>query len=239
MVKSHKENNSFFMEKFRKKLNKFFRYKNKKWKVKKYFFLKAIIVLFMYIWIAYWALYFDISPQTSTSDWSNNSRIKFSYWTGGITRYVTWDNSTVLWNHFEGFYYNSVFWFFELDWSGDKNDNVRIVSSTDKCWTWYGYKIGWYAYSEYSGLIDFDYNNDVFVYYCENDQWLHWYAYLEHIWFQSFEWIKFAVIPAIAVNPNNTWTWLFVNDVSDINQLKWKYIDNLEDTNESIFYIIK
>ncbi len=67
------------------------------------------------------------------------------------------------------------------------NNNVRVISSTDRCATGYGYKLGGFAQGVDAGLINFNYSSDVFVYYCESDSKLHGYAYNEDYGFQSFE----------------------------------------------------
>lgn len=193
----------------------------------------------------------EITKQTSTWVWSNSSNITFSIdsytWS---TKYINHnDDSEIIWNYFEWYYYDNYMWFFKLNWSADTTKNVKIISSTNKCVWGYWYKIWWYAYSNHYWLIDFDYNNDIFVYYCTIDNKLHWYAYLETIWFQNFEWIKIENIsPAnIAVNSNNPF---FVNDSSmilltDYKESNWELsvVDwekkNIHYWDESIFYIFK
>ena len=198
---------------------------------------------------------YSIGSQSATQLGSNSSQVSFSYWVGAgsITNYVNKStDSTIIGNYFSGYYYDRVLWFFQLDWSADKEQNVRIVDSTIKCSSWYGYKLGWYAYSKYSGFMDFDYNNDIFVYYCEIDQKLHGYAYTKYNWFQNFEGIGINILPANSL-VNVTWTGIFVNDnthvglektytwsdsSSDFNSL-WGNVFNFDDTKESLFYIIK
>lgn len=145
----------------------------------------------------------DFSPQSATSSGSNNSQIWFS--TGaastGTTSYMNKNNdSDTIGNYLRGYYYDTQFGFFRLDWNPtDITQNVRIISSTDKCGTGYGYKFGGYAWSDSAGLIRFDYDTTNFVYYCESDKKLHGWAYSEHIGFQSFEGLSFEVI-ALANN---------------------------------------
>lgn len=140
----------------------------------------------------------DFLPQQTTSSGSNNSTAWFS--TGaastGTTSYINKDNdSDTIGNYLRGYYYDTQLGFFRLDWNlTDTTKNVRVISSTDKCGTGYGYKFGGYAYGEAGGYIKFDYNNDIFVYYCESDKKLHGYAYGEHTGFQNFEGLSFEVV---------------------------------------------
>ena len=125
----------------------------------------------------------EFSPQVATSSGSSNSQVWFS--TGGAltgtTSYINKDNdSDIIGNYFKGYYYDTVLGFFELDWSLDASQNVRIVSSTDKCSSGYGYKVAGYAYSTVAGFIQFDYSSDIYVYYCEVDKKLHGHAYSDH-----------------------------------------------------------
>lgn len=86
----------------------------------------------------------DFTPQPATSSGSNNSRVWFS--TGqastGTTSYINKNNdSDTIGNYLRGYYYDTQFGFFRLDWNtADTSQNVRIISSTDKCGTGYGYK---------------------------------------------------------------------------------------------------
>lgn len=145
----------------------------------------------------------DFDSQSATSSGSNNSTVWFS--TGGLsldgtasgtTSYINKNNdSDTIGNYLRGYYYDTQLGFFRLDWNlTDTTKNVRIISSTDKCGTGYGYKFGGYAYGEAGGYIKFDYNNDIFVYYCESDKKLHGYAYSEHTGFQNFEGLSFEVV---------------------------------------------
>lgn len=225
----------------------------KKQKLKK-FFKKNIVISFLSFfsfWVVFWAWFTSIfiEAQQSTGLWSTNSVISFT-WSESPTTWNEWyyvnlgDNSSIIWNYFEWFYYDSVFWLFQLDWSNDTNENVRIVDSTSNCWTGYGYKLWWRAYSGKAGYIDFDYNSSTYVYYCEDDNRLHWTAYSQYVWYQNFEWIEVQVIPNIASLVTELWSEIFVNDYTNIGDstsswsLGWDTI-NLDDTKESIFYIIK
>ena len=206
-----------------------------------------------------------ISQQSSTNQGSNHSTISFS--TGWITKFTyyvnDWNNSTIIWNYLKWYYYDSVFWYFRLDWSTDKTKNVRIVWTTSKCWSWVWYKLWGKAKGVYSiwgtdywsaWYIDFDYNSSTFVYYCESDKKLHWKWYSRWIWYQDFEWIWFEIL--VDWNSTTAFTWatdIFLNDNTDVDMIKsftWSnsnaWIDkllweryNFDATKESIFYIIK
>ena len=150
---------------------------------------------------AVWALDtvdMNFSPQAATGSGSNNSVVWFS--TGGAstgtTSYINKNNdSDTIGNYLRGYYYDTQFGFFRLDWNAtDTSQNVRIVSSTNKCGTGYGYKFSGFAYSDTAGLVRFDSSNDVFVYYCESDKRLHGYAYSEQIGFQNFEGLSFEIV---------------------------------------------
>lgn len=141
----------------------------------------------------------DIVPQEAAFSGSNNSQVWFS--TGltstgatSYTSYINKDNdSDTIGNYLRGYYYDTQFGFFKLDWSADTTKNVRIVSSTDKCSSGYGYKFSGFASGSTVGFMQFDYSNDIYVYYCEADKKLHGYAYSEHIGFQSFEGLSFEI----------------------------------------------
>lgn len=225
-------------------------------------------------------LTWSILWQKSTWTWSNSSAISFkdpsvltwSWWTSLQEDfkwyYVNRDNdSTIIGNYLRWYYYDTTYWFFKLDWSNNPNRNVRFVASVNLCGEWYGYKLSWYAkwvqtehnnWWSYIWFINFEYNTDIFVYYCESDKKLHWYAYSRDLWFQNFEWIWFEIrsellltedLPSI-INNNNK-NSLYVNDFSSINieedlnvpYLSWQYVQwdlfDLQKWKESIFYIIK
>ncbi len=206
-----------------------------------------------------------ISQQSATILWSNNSTISFSTW--GVTKHTHYvnegDNSTIIWNYLQWYYYDSVFWYFSLNWSTNKNENVRIIWTTSKCWTWFWYKLWWKAKWIYSTgwtdmdsawYIDFDHNSSTFVYYCENDKKLHWKWYSRWIWYQDFEWIWFEILADWTTTTTFTWaTDLFLNDNTNVDiievftgsnsnasldKLLWEEY-NFDADKGSIFYIIK
>ncbi len=146
------------------------------------------------------------SPQSATSSGSNNSQIWFS--TGstssGTTSYINKNNdSDVIGNYLRGYYYDTQFGYFKLDWNEtNANENVHVASSTDKCGTGYGYKFSGFAQSTTAGFINFNHDVSNFVYYCESDKKLHGWAYSEHLGFQSFEGIGFEVVALSQNNPS-------------------------------------
>jgi len=229
----------------------------KKNKILKIFKIKAnAFLLFCFlVWItsAVWGDVISqyIPIQTSVNPGSNNSLLSF---TSSDAAYINkWNNSTIIWNYFEWYYYDSMLGFFQLDWSSNKEENVRVISATSKCPSSYGYKLWWHAYNESFWFIDFDYNNDIFVYYCEWDKQLHWYAYTKTLWFQNFEWVWFEITPNVWTIVENTSTWIFLNDTTAIETIQtytwsdsnfdynsiWWDINEFDTTKESIFYIIK
>lgn len=126
------------------------------------------------------------------------------YTASGYTSVVnSGDDSSTVGNYFRGYYFDSNYGFFKLDWSADTTQNVRILESTDKCAAigigGYGYKIGGYAKSEEVGFIKFDYSSDIFVFYCDSDKKLHGYAYSDIAGFQNFEGISVDISGAPSV----------------------------------------
>ena len=191
----------------------------------------------------------DLAAQSASGSGSNWSTIQIvnnadvEYWNSE-------NNSTIIWNTLKWYYYDTVHGFFELDWSTTNiNQNVRIVSSTPACDTGYGYKFWGYAYSDTAGFIDFNYSDDIFVYYCEDDQQLHGYAYSKMVGFQNFEWVSFSLNPTVEQVQTATGSSLFLNDSTKIDQSDvwnnnannyfWGDIVEMEDDKETIFYIIK
>ena len=236
-------------QKIKKHFKKFF---------KKHFYFAS--TLFFITGTVFWAFTSTlITPQTSTEVWSNNNEISFTWSSWNQGYYVNeWDDSAIIGNYFEGYYYDSLYWFFRLDWSSNKSENVRIIWSTTACATWYWYKLGWKAYSENAWYIDFNYNSSTFVYFCASDGKLHGTAYSEYIWFQDFEWIIVWVVSgSVPTNltekvENDT---VFVNDTSNIDEsttsspawtewwtvietFGWDFIQ-FDPKKESVFYIIK
>ncbi len=220
-------------------------------KIKKFFRFKLwLFIILASLWTVYASDFFSwtILSQNASSVGSNGSNIQIIsgeepwYWNA-------WNNSTVIWNYFRWFYYDSVFWYFQLDWSGQKDENVSVVWSTTACWNWYWYKLWGFAYSPYYGFIDFDYSNNIFVYYCVDDSSLHGYAYNENIWFQNFEGIGFEIIGEVGTVSEDVSDGIFVNDSTKINlenfwdwnirSYLWWDLIQWEDDKESIFYIIK
>jgi hypothetical protein len=226
-------------------------------KIKKLFLIKVFLIFIISFPIVYWADYiFEyIKTKEATNVWSSNSKITFSK--GTTTYYINRDNNIdIIWDYFKGYYYDSVLWFFRLDWSNDKTKNVRIVSAISNCnWSsWY--KLDWYAYSKYYWYIDFAYNDNssIFVCYSTWDNKLHWYAYSKHLWFQNFDgiWFKLAkdeeeikdknkfANDTNEVKDDNVWdvenNWVEDTGWGDKNAIKNK---ELKDTEyESIFWII-
>ena len=193
----------------------------------------------------------EIGTQDATQNGSNNSLVQFyndndSY---DANYYNQQDNSTIIGNFLEWFYYDSLYGMFEMDWSTEQDNNVRIISSTPACATGYWYKFWWYAKSDMIGLINFNFSDSTYVYYCEDDQMLHGYAYSAYAWFQSFEWIQFTINPTVEEVETATWSTIFLNDTTKISQpniwnqntntfIGWDIIE-LDDDKETIFYIIK
>ncbi len=111
--------------------------------------------------------------------------------------------SATIGNYLQGYYYDSVYGFFKLDWdSTTLVNNVHIVDSTDKCPTGYGYKFGGYAEGVDAGYLNFNYDSSTFVYFCESDQKLHGYAYNSNLWLQNFEGISMSVVSSSTNIPN-------------------------------------
>lgn len=181
-----------------------------------------IFLVFFGLWFFinfYYAAFADsvgysFSNQSASQSGSNNSLISVGSYLEYINR---WDNSSIIGNYFQrGVYYDSIFWFFKTDWSSNQNQNVRIVSSTSKCSSGYGYKLGGFAYSTTAGFIDFDYSGDIFVYYCVQDASLYGYAYSPSLWFQNFQGISFDINKVQEAPTLITGTWFFTNDTSAI-----------------------
>lgn len=156
---------------------------------------------------------YTFSNQSASQSGSNNSVISV----GSYLEYMNrWSNSSIIGNYFRGYYHDSVLWFFKTDWSNNPNNNVRIISSTAKCVNGYGYKLWGFAYSTTAWFIDFDFNSDIFVYYCVEDKSLYGYAYNPSVWFQNFRGITFEIDKVQTTPIAITGTWFFANDASNI-----------------------
>ncbi len=151
---------------------------------------------------ATWAFALDslvagIATQSATGTGSNGSTVWVSTGTtstGGqyLTEYVNRDDdSATVGNYLRGYYYDTVYGFFRLDWdSADPSNNVRVSDSTDRCGNGYGYRFDGFARGIDAGFLDFGYDDSTFVYYCESDGLLHGYAYSPDSGFQNFEGIS-------------------------------------------------
>lgn len=221
-------------------------------------FLFSIFFSGFFVWVIFASVVFSetaISPQTSVWTWSYNSEIEIKEeWASFSWAYYVnkWNDSAVIWNYFRWYYYDSVFWFFKLDWSSNPSNNVRVYGSTNKCSTWYWYKLAWKAESKYVWFIDFAYNSNAFVYYCLDDNKLYGKAYWKNIWYQNFEWISLELIADVETLVEEVNSDIFINDDTSINEINpwWAWsnawnnslgwdIFHVDDSKESIFYIIK
>ncbi len=204
-----------------------------KFKIKNIF--SSFLVFFIFSQIVF-ALDNENILSTSSNMLGNTY---FSTWWIDTKYYNKDTNSDVVWDYLWWYYYNKNYWFFQLDWSADKLQNVRIIWSTSKCSSWYWYRFDWYAQSKIGWLIDFGYNKDTYVYYCLSDKRLYWKAYFPAVWEISFDWILLEILP-ISTTPtvNNSKDSFFVNNYSNLFYVnfeeKWvKYWA------ESVFYIWK
>lgn len=216
------------------------------------------------VFAEYYSVAHVFENQQASSRGSNNSLIyvgpSITGWNGDLTYINRGNNSSIIDNYFTGYYYDTLYGYFKVDYLATMEENVRVVSSYSGCGTWYGYKLGGYAYSEYYGFVDFDFNSSVFVYYCETDSSLHGYAYSDTLGFQSFEGIDFPIEVTTSNTPivltSNT---SFTNDSSTIltnsdsnssqnnGQIDPNYSDttiqtfqgSFEPEDDSMFYIIK
>lgn len=154
------------------------------------------------------------SSQTATAQGSNGSLISVD---SNLEYFNKGNNSSIIWNYFSGYYYDSMYGFFQTDWSTSDVENVRIIGSTSACGNSYGYKLWGYAYSPSSWFVDFDFNSSIFVYYCVNDGSLHGHAYSDALWLQNFEDIAFDIeVASITVAEEPTGTGAFTNDNTQI-----------------------
>ena len=213
-----------------------------------------IFVIGIWIWVVISAAFPKISIPNKAFNNTDLSSISIKY------QNVLWkwayyvnnrNNSTIIGNYFEWYYYDKLYWSFKLDWSGNKNENVRVINWTNRCSTWYWYNLWWKAKSENWWFIDF-----AWVYYCLSDKELHWKGYNKYTWYQDFEWIAFEIITKSNVNIIKDTNDIFVNDnntVDEKNELEWGDTETanawgfkiwwnefyIDDKTESIFYIIK
>lgn len=224
--------------------------------------LALLLISFFTMFVSYWYASDSVASiftsQSSSGLWSSNSLISVD---SNLSYVNKWENSSIIWNYFTGYYYDSVLGYFEVDTSPNQSENVRIIWSTGACPAWYGYKLGWYAYSEVFWYVDFDYDSDIFVYYCVVDNELYGHAYNSFLGFQNFEGITFDIDVEATIIPTEepTWTGAFVNDTSEILEEEiwweaWKWESDDSNFNhdsiqndllefdgkyESLFYIIK
>lgn len=92
-----------------------------------------------------------VTPLSSStgSIGANGSRIQFSPLSSGLTQYVNTDgDATDIGNQFAGYYVDTIYGPFRLDWSSDSVKNVSIVGSTPSCADGFGYLLGGYVRSE-------------------------------------------------------------------------------------------
>ena len=222
------------------------------------FLLVSFFVVFITRVYAADTIAYTFSTQSSTGLWSSNSVISVD---SNLSYVNKWGNSSIIGNYFTGYYYDSMLWYFQTNVSPDASENVRVIGSTGKCATGYWYKLWWYAYSETLGYVDFDYDSNTYVYYCEETGSLFWYAYSGNLWYQNFEWISFEIETQSTQSINEpTGSDEFRNDTTTIvddssnNTSNWE--SQLENSNfnydsiqndflefnesyESLFYIIK
>jgi len=230
-----------------------------KQKIKKLVKFQQNIILFLVFIIGIWVwVAFASFPKIPILDQNpipldySGIEIKHENTSSGAYYVNNRNNSTIIWNYFEWYYYDKLYWIFKLDWSGNKNENVRVINGTNRCLNWYWYNLWWKAKSDNWWYVDF-----AWVYYCLSDSKLHWKWYNTNIWYQDFEWIAFEIITSW-----NTATIkdeeddIFINDDNKVGikeELQWDDTETsnawdfkiwwnefyIDDKTESIFYIIK
>lgn len=243
-------------------------------KKKKFFIGKIILLTFIitfWTWITYWidSIWDYIKTQIATWSWSNSNTTTISRW-AKTTYYINKDNNNnYLGDYLRWFYYDNIYWYFRLDWSSDLTESVHfenwpIVINypwNSICNNWY--KLWWKAYSKYVWFINFNFDASTFVYYCKDDNSLHWHTNSISLWRQSFEWIQFRTIKTNEIQKiedNSTFknnsnlikdkdTYDTSNNNFDNNESIWWWdkfeIERTEiiewrwKYNESIFWIIK
>lgn len=198
------------------------------------FILKILSLIFILSSTVFWATITTVIPHNT----SNDNRIQFSP-AGHQTQYANVNgNSSIIGNEIRWEYFDTKYGSFKLDWSSNPRENVRFIGSTSKCSSGYGYKIWGKAYSQNAWYITFNKSESEFVYYCENDNSLHGKAYSPYIGYQDFEGLQFSLVSGIQTY-TDTKSDIFVNDTTDITELKWMFINHFQDTQGSSFYIIK
>ncbi len=225
-----------------------------KQKIKRIIKFQKYLILFLVliIWIWAWTVFANSFVKLQINEHINNNirwiDIKSNSW----AYYVNYrNNSSIINNYFKGYYYDQLYWVFKLDWSSNKNENVRIINWSYRCATWYWYNLWWKAKWLHWWFIDFSW-----VYYCLSDKKLHWKWYSKYFGVQEFDWISFEIITEaedISVINNKDF---FINDstrIMDRNIIDWNNSETsnasdftlwwekffIDDTKESIFYIIK
>lgn len=155
---------------------------------------------------------------------SDDGRIQFQ---SGKTEYVNiGENSSIIGNELRGFYFDEFFGLYEFQ-------NLRFADSTTRCSVGYGYQLSGNAVSEFAGSIDL---SD--LYYCVDTQSLHGDAFRSISGTQAFEWIIFILDSGVTtgVDVGNS---IFVNDTTDINDIRKELEKNFDSSKGSQFYIIK
>lgn len=170
-----------------------------------------ILIFISYISFVYWVdvIWDYIKTQQAIWTWTNNNKITFSRIK--TTYYINKDNDNNLtWDQLRWFYYDNIYWYFRLDWSDDLDKNVHISSNSPITITWKcnkAWKFSWKAYSKYVWYINFNYDSNYYVYYCEDDWKLYWYAYDDNLGSQPMNEIK------ININNQNQ----EIQNIDDIN----------------------
>lgn len=196
----------------------------------------------------------NIPSQAAATAWWNNNTVWFSTgststWAQYYIQYINRDNdSFILNNYLKGYYYDTQYGFFRLDWnSTNLTENVYISNSTDRCPSGYGYRFDGFAQGIDAGFMDFGYDENTYVYYCESDNKLHGYAYSPDFWLQSFEGIMFSVGSSSTnlASMNTSIDPFFVNNSSILlipdtsSQSIQSDVSSSDWGKSTIFYIVK
>lgn len=217
----------------------------------------------------------NIELDSSTSSWWLSTQyvqffsgayawILAPNWIKYTSYYIDKDtDSTIEWDFLSWYYWDNQYWFFQLDWSADITKNVRVIWSTNRCGTSYGFILWWYAKSigdptnleQVAWFMNFHYDDDHYVYFCKWDGKIYWEIYNEDFWVKSF-WLWLQFLPmSYLFDLMVTWTWsytwatvssFFLNDRTNImnedyewvNSIQWDIVDT-DKWKEMIFYIIK